>query len=211
MPLEKITVSGGQVFRDGEGHSYGQVIEAYFGMPVGEIGGDGVVRMEDEEGVVGDRSFWEISVGAAEVEVDESTGVIEVRRYASVIDAGHAIHRELVETQDEGASMQGIGAALFEEMVVEDGQLLNPNLIDYRVPTFEDLPKEFRSDVLEQGGGPGPYGAKGVSESGNIAASPAIANALARATGVRIKELPLSPERIWLALQAKKNQDNGDS
>ncbi|MDA1001003.1 MAG: xanthine dehydrogenase family protein molybdopterin-binding subunit [bacterium] len=211
MPLEKITVADGQVFRDGEGHSYGEVIEAYFGMPVGELGGDGMVRMEDEGGVVGDRSFWEISVGAAEVEVDESTGAIEVCRYASVIDAGYAIHRELVETQDEGASMQGIGAALFEEMVVEDGQLINPNLIDYRVPTFEDLPKEFRSDILEQGGGPGPYGAKGVSESGNIAASPAIANALAQATGVRIKELPLSPERVWLALQAKKKQDNGDS
>ena len=70
MPLEKITVADGQVFRDGEGHSYGDVIEAYFGMPVGELGGDGMVRMEDEEGVVGDRSFWEISVGAAEVEVD---------------------------------------------------------------------------------------------------------------------------------------------
>lgn len=205
-PPEQVRLEDGRVWRGGEGVPYGKVIEAHFGMPVGELSGNGVVRMADEGGVIGDRSFWEISAGAAEIEVDEATGVIQVLRYASVIDAGHAIHRELVETQDEGASLQGIGAALFEEMVVEDGQLINPNLIDYRLPSFEDLPGEFRSDVLEQGGGPGPYGAKGVSESGNISAPPAIANALARATGVRVKELPLSPERVWRALQEHREE-----
>ena len=102
----------------------------------------------------------------------------------------------------------GFGIALCEEFVYEDGQLLNPNLIDYRVPTFDDLPSEFGTVLVENADGPGPYGAKGVGESGMFCVAPAIGNAIARATGARLRELPLTPERVWRALrehQARKS------
>ena len=123
-------------------------------------------------------------------------------------DVGQALHRQQCEAQDEGGAMQGIGSTLFEALIAEDGQLLNPNLIDYRVPTFDDLPSEFGSVLLENADGPGPYGAKGVGESGMFCVAPAIGNAVARATGVRLRELPLTPERVWQALrqqQARKS------
>ncbi len=96
--------------------------------------------------------------------------------------------------------MQGIGHTLFEEMVYDHGQLLNPNLIDYRVPRFSDVPEEFETILVENGDGPGPYGAKGLGEGGVVAVAPAVAGAIYQATGVRIKELPLTPERVWRAL-----------
>jgi CO/xanthine dehydrogenase Mo-binding subunit len=88
-------------------------------------------------------------------------------------------------------------------MVYADGQLLNPSLIDYRIPAMSDLPEEFRSILIENGDGPGPFGAKGIGESGLMPTAPAIANALARATGLRLKVLPLTPERIRQAMRDK--------
>ena len=100
--------------------------------------------------------------------------------------------------------MQGLGHTLFEEMLYEDGQLLNPNLIDYHVPTFAELPDKLETILIENEDGPGPFGAKGLGEGGIVAAAPAVANAIFRATGVRIKDLPLTPERVWRALQRAK-------
>jgi CO/xanthine dehydrogenase Mo-binding subunit len=80
---------------------------------------------------------------------------------------------------------------------------LNPNLIDYRVPGFTDLPKVFESELIENQDGPGPYGAKGMGESGIVAIAPAIGNAIARATGARMRQLPLTPERVWRALRER--------
>jgi CO/xanthine dehydrogenase Mo-binding subunit len=96
--------------------------------------------------------------------------------------------------------MMGIGHTFLEHMVYQDGQLLNPGLIDYRIPTMEDLPGELRSILVENGDGPGPFGAKGIGESGLMPTAPAIANALARAIGVRITELPLTLERVRAAI-----------
>ena len=92
--------------------------------------------------------------------------------------------------------MMGIGHTFFEHMVYQDGQLLNPSLIDYRLPTMADLPGELRSILVENADGPGPYGAKGIGESGLMPTAPAIANAIAHAVGVRLTELPLTPERV---------------
>ncbi len=102
--------------------------------------------------------------------------------------------------------MQGIGHTLFEEMVYEDGQLLNANLIDYRVPTFAELPDQLETILIENEDGPGPFGAKGLGEGGIVAAAPAVANAIFRATGVRIKDLPLTPERVWRAIRQSKDR-----
>jgi CO/xanthine dehydrogenase Mo-binding subunit len=89
-------------------------------------------------------------------------------------------------------------------MVYEDGQLLNPNLIDYRVPTFKNLPKEFSTHLIENGNGPGPFGAKGMGEGGLLPVASAVANAVQQAVGVRIQELPLTPANVWAAMQRKK-------
>jgi CO/xanthine dehydrogenase Mo-binding subunit len=78
---------------------------------------------------------------------------------------------------------------------------LNANLVDYRVPRFTDLPERFESALIENEDGPGPYGAKGMGESGIVSVAPAIGNAIFRATGVRIRELPITPERLWRALK----------
>ena len=107
--------------------------------------------------------------------------------------------------QDEGASLQGIGNALFEEMVYEDGLLLNDSLLDYRVPSFQDLPDEMTCVIVENGDGPGPYGAKGCGEGALAAVPAAIVNALADA-GVPMNELPLTPERVWRRIQELKKE-----
>jgi CO/xanthine dehydrogenase Mo-binding subunit len=147
--------------------------------------------------------FWEVSLAAAEVSADAETGHIHLHRYISIADVGKAINPLQCEAQEEGGVMMGIGHTFFEQMIYEDGQLLNPSLIDYRIPAMADLPEEFRSILIENGDGPGPFGAKGIGESGLMPTAPAIANALARATGLRLKALPLTPERIRQAMRDK--------
>jgi CO/xanthine dehydrogenase Mo-binding subunit len=100
--------------------------------------------------------------------------------------------------------MFGIGHTLMEEMVYEDGQLINPNLIDYRVPTFAHLPKQFSTYIIENGNGPGPFGAKGMGEGGLLPVASAVANGVRQAVGVRIQNLPLTPANVWRALQEKQ-------
>jgi CO/xanthine dehydrogenase Mo-binding subunit len=97
----------------------------------------------------------------------------------------------------------GLGQALFEDLTYQDGQLLNGSLIDYRLPRFDDLPPTFSTYIMEGGGGPGPYGAKGMGEGGILPVAPAVGNALFAATGVRIKAVPLVPELV------RKKIENG--
>lgn len=145
-------------------------------------------------------------MGGADVSVDLDTGEIDVHCYVTVADVGKAINPALAEGQDEGAAMQGLGHTLFETLLYEKGQPLNANLVDYRVPRFTDLPDRFDSALVENQDGPGPYGAKGMGESGIVFTAPAIGNAIARATGVRIRELPLTPERVWRALKNTRGE-----
>jgi CO/xanthine dehydrogenase Mo-binding subunit len=153
--------------------------------------------------------FWEIGLAAAEVEVDEMTGEVKILKYVSVTDAGKMIQPLHCRGQDEGAAVFGIGLSLCEELVYRDGQLINPNLVDYRLPRFRDLPRTFTTRILEQGGGPGPYGAKGMGEGGILAAAPAICNAVYDAVGMRAYQVPLKGERVWRNLQpgALKKRD----
>ena len=104
--------------------------------------------------------------------------------------------------------MNAIGHSLLEEMIYKDGQLLNPNLVDYRVPTFQHLPKDFVTILVESQNGPGPFGSKGTGEGGLLPVAAAIGNAVYRATGLRLYDLPLTPERVWTALQEKDRGSN---
>lgn len=184
--------------------AFGALVRGYFGGTGGELLGRGYVTPRYRSGTLAqDPVLWEVGIGAAEVEVDETTGEVRVLRYISVADAGKAINPQQVEAQDEGAAMQAMGHTLFEEMRYQDGQLLNPNLIDYRVPSFAELPEVFDTIILENGDGPGPFGAKGIGEGGVVAVAPAVGNAIYNATGVRLTDLPLTPERVWRALRRK--------
>jgi CO/xanthine dehydrogenase Mo-binding subunit len=199
---DRLAFQEGCVVCAGEKITYGELVRQKFGGGGGELLGRGYVTPQHPSGKLeASPVFWEVSIGAAQVEVDEQTGAIRILRYVSVADAGKAINPKQCEGQDEGAAMQGIGHTLFEELVYEGGQLVNPNLIDYRVPTFADVPGEFHTILVENQDGPGPYGAKGLGEGGIVAVAPAVAGAIFQATGVRIKDLPLTPERVWKALQ----------
>ena len=122
--------------------------------------------------------FWETGMGGAEINVDLETGEITLEKYVTVVDVGKAINPLQAEGQDEGAAIQGLGHTLFESLVYENGQPLNAGLIDYRVPRFTDLPEQFDSILIENEDGPGPYGAKGMGESGIVSVAPAVGNAL---------------------------------
>ncbi len=185
--------------------SYGNVITEFFGSKAGEIIGRGMYRdLKTKKAALGaTTTFWEVGWGGAEVEVDRETGAIHLRKYVSVADVGRAINPVQCEGQDEGGVVFGLGHTLFEQMVYEDGQLLNPNLVDYRVPHFNDLPDEFSSALIENENGPGPFGAKGMGEGGLLPVASAIANAIARAAGIRFYELPITSEKVWRALKNK--------
>jgi CO/xanthine dehydrogenase Mo-binding subunit len=181
--------------------TYAEAIAAHFGLPGGELIGRGYVRPPGGRPI--NPVFWEIGMGGADVEVDRETGALTIHRYVTTADVGCAINPRECEGQDEGAAVMGLGHTLFETIRYEGGQIVNASLIDYRVPTFADLPREFVTVLVENGDGPGPYGAKGTGEGGIVGVAPAIGNAIARATGVRIRDLPLTPERVWRALRER--------
>jgi len=184
--------------------TYPEALALKFGMSGGELIGRGVIAPGRTAAPLGGSTpFWEMAVGAAEVSVDEETGAVRVERYVSVADVGRAINPLLLEGQDEGGVVQGLGHTLLEEMLYADGHLLNGTLLVYRVPRADDTPSELECHFVENADGSGPFGAKGAGEGSLIPVSPAVANALARLTGVRLRDLPLTPERVWRALRAR--------
>ena len=206
-PVGELEVEDAAVVQGGRRLGYVDLLRARFGMSGGELIGRGVVAPGRSAAPLGGSTpFWELAVGAAEITVDAETGAIEVERYVSVADVGRCINPQQCEGQDEGAVMQGLGHTLMEEMVYEGGQLLNPNLVDYRLPRAEDVPGVVECQFVENADGAGPFGAKGAGEGSLVPVSPAIGNALARLTGVRIRTLPLTPERVWRALRAARDR-----
>src|SRR5262249_6872347 len=174
--------------------TYPEVLQQRFGMSGGELIGRGIVAPGRSPAPLGGSTpFWEMAVGAAEVSVDEETGAVVVEDYVSVADVGCCINPLQCEGQDEGAVVQGIGHTLLEEMSYEGGQLLNANLVDYRVPRVEDVPRGLRCQFVENADGAGPFGAKGAGEGSLVPVSPAVGDALTRLTGVRARAPPLTP------------------
>ncbi|MSQ40910.1 MAG: xanthine dehydrogenase family protein molybdopterin-binding subunit [Dehalococcoidia bacterium] len=147
-----------------------------------------------------------LGVHIVDVEVDPETGKVDILRYTVVEDVGKAIHPSYVEGQIQGGAVQGIGWALNEEyFYANDGQMMNNSFLDYRMPTALDLP--MIDTVLVESDNPShPYGLRGVGELPLIPPLAAIANAIERAIGVRITQLPMNPARILEALEAKENR-----
>jgi CO/xanthine dehydrogenase Mo-binding subunit len=204
VPAADLGVEDACVTAGGARIAYPELLKARFGMGGGELIGRGIVAPGRSAAPLGGSTpFWEMAVGAAEVSVDEETGAVTVEDYVSVADVGRRINPRQCEAQDEGAVVQGLGHTLYEEMHYERGQLLNANLADYRVPRAGDVPARMVCRFVENADGPGPFGAKGAGEGSLIPVSPAVANALARLTGVRMRDLPLTPERVWRALRGR--------
>ena len=146
-------------------------------------------------------AFWMYATHVADVDVDTETGRVRVVRIVAAHDVGHAINPAGVEAQIEGGVVQGLGATLHEAMLVREGVVTNPSFVEYKLPTTRDVP-EIVPIIVEDPHGDGPYGAKGLGEPVLAASSPAIANAVFAATGVRITTLPITPERVYHALRA---------
>jgi len=141
----------------------------------------------------------------ADVEVDTETGEVEVLKITAVHDCGKAINPLLAEGQVEGGVAMGVGYGLMEEMVVEQGRVKNPQLVDYVIPTAMDVP-EIVTSIVERPDPTGPFGAKGIAEPALLPTAPAIVNAIQDAVGVRIRDLPATPEKILKALLEKQTQ-----
>ena len=151
--------------------------------------------------------FCTLSWGAtlAEVEVDTDTGEVEVLRLVSCFDVGKAINPMLLEGQIYGAVSMGVGYGLTEQLMFDKGECMNPNFRDYKVLTAKDvIPVE--PIIVETMDKDGPFGAKGIGEPGCVPSAPAIANAIYDAIGVRINNLPITPEKILKALREKDGQ-----
>ena len=141
-----------------------------------------------------------------EVEIDERTGQTKVVEVWSATDVGKAINPKLIEGQLEGGFVQGLGYALFEEMIWDNGRLANPNLMDYKVPGALDVPHNIHSIIIELPEPDGPFGAKGVGEIGIVSVPGSIANAITHASNVTLRNLPMTSERLFDALENKEKQ-----
>jgi CO/xanthine dehydrogenase Mo-binding subunit len=147
--------------------------------------------------------FWMIGATGAEVEVDTETGEFKVTRLVNLVDVGRPVNPAIVETQISGATMMQLGFTLFERMDFDAGQVTNASLADYKIPGIRDVPAVMENEAVDMVQQSGPFGAKGVGESGTFGVSPAIANAIDDAVGVRLTSLPLTAEAVYRSLRAQ--------
>ncbi|MGH3095336.1 MAG: molybdopterin cofactor-binding domain-containing protein, partial [Streptosporangiales bacterium] len=189
------------------------VIIARFGMQSGNLIGSGAYTPKydkpDRETGQSEQvtAFWMVGGAGAEVSVDTETGALTVERLVVAADVGRAINPATVRTQLTGAAVMQLGGTVSEELQYEEGQIINTGMGSYKVPGILDVPTTIEPVIVEFPMDDAPFGAKGVGESGTFAVSPAIAGAVEDAVGVRIRELPLTGERIWRALHAAEGED----
>jgi CO/xanthine dehydrogenase Mo-binding subunit len=193
----------------GEGLSYRDLFMKHYGIKGINLYGRGLLKTDAKQksGEPQTSVFWTTGAAAAEVEVDRETGQVRVVRYATAADVGKALNPFFCEQQLRGAAISGIGQALMEQLVYQDGLLINPNFLDYNLPRFLDIPEEIIPILVELPHPDGPFGAKGLGETALIPAPPAIANAVEDAVGARIKDLPITPEKVFLAMQRKREEE----
>lgn len=201
QPLEKMVIYG-LPNENFEGWKGGPVIGRGHFMP------NYVTNLDPETGQ-GTRAVVHYTVGAqaVDLEVDLDTGQLEILNIASVYDVGRAINPDLILTQIEGGAVHGMSSAYEALKFNEDGQVLNPSFVDYRIATIADIPGKIHGDFVETPIDDGPWGARGVGEHVMVQTAPAIANALYDAVGIRFSDLPLSADKIFLALEDQAGND----
>jgi len=194
---------------DGKGVAFDKVVRAMHyredGVVVSGTGWyDPPTKLVDKHTYKGNISAaYGFGAQAVEVEVDTETGQVRVLKIVAAHDVGRAINPMYVEGQIEGGAQMGVGYALTEELQVREGRVLNPTLLDYRMPTALDMPP-IESVIVETADPAGPFGAKGVGEMGGNPTAAAIANAVYNAIGIRLNQLPMTGERVLRALQEKE-------
>lgn len=202
--LENVRIEAGGVFISDMKVSIPEVVQASLGRLRGELIGNGTMRRTDiaNHPLGGSPAFFEFNCTAFEVSVDVETGEVSVIKHVSVGDTGKSLNPLQVEMQDEGAAIMGLGHTMMEHIILdESGRIANHGALDYRIPTSKDLPLSLSTYSIENADGPGPYGSKGVSEGAILCTAPAFASAVTEATGVVIRDLPLTPERVWRAMR----------
>jgi CO/xanthine dehydrogenase Mo-binding subunit len=209
VPPETCVCEGGTISTgDGRTMTFRELFVARFGMQAGNVVGSGsfeppYAKPDPATGQSPNVTpFWMIGATGVEISVDTETGRIAVDRIVTAGDVGRAINPAIVERQLSSAAIMAIGSSLSEVMVFEHGQVVNASLADYKIPGFLDVPPEVGVELIEEPHPTAPFGAKGVGESGSFAPTPAIANALHDATGVRVRAMPLLPERVLRAIRA---------
>ncbi|MBC7342477.1 MAG: xanthine dehydrogenase family protein molybdopterin-binding subunit [Clostridia bacterium] len=204
-PVEQVTMARGQAEANGQVLTYQDIIKKHYGAG-GSILGRGFFYPPEEKGSgmwSSPSVFWMYSAHAVEVEVDPETGLVEVVKLAAAQDVGRPINPLNCLQQVEGGGVHGVGTAVMEQLLIDSkGRVLNPNLHDYKIPTAMDAP-QIEAIIVEAPHRDGPFGAKGIGEVVITPTMPAVANAIEDAIGVRIKDLPLTPEKILKALQEK--------
>lgn len=204
VSIDEVKTAEGMVAGPERELAYDDVVRGWFGGQQGEVVGNGVVRRAGELEEL--PPFWEIGMVGVEVDVDMDTGRVVVEHLVTVGDVGYAINPAMVEGQDLGAATQGLGAALFEELIYDGPQLVNPNIVEYRVPRASDVPRRIDTIIAERADGVGPFGAKGGGEGSLNPIGGAVASAVARATGRWPTELPLTPQRVWEMLHPEDGE-----
>jgi CO/xanthine dehydrogenase Mo-binding subunit len=205
------------VTRSGVRMTFREVMAARFAMQAGNIIGVGAFMppYEKPDQATGQSRqitpFWMLGGAGAEVEVDTETGRIRVVKLVNVGDAGSPVNPDIVERQLVGAGTMQFGFTLFEEMIFNEGQVVNASFADYKIPGMLDLPEDLTGELVEVPHREGPFGAKGVGETGMFCVSPAIGNALYDAVGVRLTEMPLTPERVLRTLRQVQGQPLKDN
>lgn len=210
---QDITMKDHRVFVKGDAEKNISYNEACFGYEEANFGrccaGVGAFAHEGDKDIyvknVGNyATAYSFSASSAKVKVDMETGQVTVQNFAFGHDCGRPLNTKAVEGQIEGSVAMGMGFSCFEEDIYnKDGKLLNPSFRDYHFPTALDMPK-MEVFICSKPDPEGPMGAKEAGEGSTAPVGSAIANAISYATGVTLRELPLTPERVWRALQAKK-------
>jgi CO/xanthine dehydrogenase Mo-binding subunit len=200
---DELQLDNWTVRRGNFAHPLEPMIVEHFGGAGFEFIGRGMVKVpNDPKAPLSAASlFWMPCWVGAEVEVDRETGKMRVVHLVVGADSGRSVNAVACRGQIEGAALQALGQSLFEELRYEGGEPANATPLKYRVPLAGDLPDCYESFILEHGG-PGPFGAKGIGEAGMLGVASAIANAIHDAVGVRLTEIPFTPERVLAAIEA---------
>jgi CO/xanthine dehydrogenase Mo-binding subunit len=201
---------------DGSNLETREIFKKKYGMQAGNVMGVGsfIPTYKSPDSVTGMSDnitpFWMIGGTGVEIEVDTETGHVKLTKLINVADMGRPLNPHIVETQLSGAAIMQLGFTMFENMEFDAGQVTNASFADYKIPGIHDIPPDIENHIVlaEQGGGP--FGAKGVGESATFGVSPAIANAIHDAVGVRLTDLPLTAESVLRGIRLKAGNPIGD-
>ena len=192
-----------------------EIFQKRYGMQAGNVIGSGSFMPsykspDPKSGLSPDVTpFWMVGGTGVELEVDTETGHVRILKLVNVADAGKPINPRICETQLSGGAIMQLGFTLFEDMVFDGGQVTNASLADYKIPGIHDVPP-MESALVAAEQSNGPFGAKGIGESSTFGVSPAIANAIEDAVGVRLFRMPLTTEAVLRALRSKEGRPLAD-